>query len=441
MGWHDFTDVRVQPRSQFRNVSTERVDVVVSEESYPQLASEGTGARGHSWLTSLHPDASHSGTSDSISALNLEWKTPCGPGHGAPVVFRDLIMLVNGDEKGVDLTAYQLATGEYAWRRSLSSSAVQAKHPKGAASTSTPLVVGDRVIVCWSDMQQVWMASFDREGKEVWRSRVGETNSQWGFNSSPAPHRGLVFINVDNQYAGFVSAYNVANGKLVWRQTRPDGVEGSYSSPLVIADSTGEAIVVIAGLKALTALDAKSGNALWILSTVSDVSAATPVLSGSFLVASSGYKDYRLSVSEFEGGIFTKPRERWARNKPSEVPYVPTPLLSASHLFAIQDDGIAQCYELSSGKLIWKKRLGTSITASPMWLNGSILVCGESGVLLLVDPGTGQTTASLSLASPVFASPSLSGERLLVRTRNDLNCFQKVAGPQELDDDTRVGRQ
>jgi len=423
-GWHEVANVHMHPRFSPQKRAPETANVVVGGDSYPQSASDGVSAIGYSWLASLQSDEEPLEPLSKSSGLSLLWKVPCGPGHGAPTGFHDLIVLITGGEEGVDLHAYQLATGESPWSQCLSTSAVRPLHHKGAATTSTPVVVGERVVVCWSDMQQVWMASFDGEGKEDWRIGVGATNAQWRFNSSPAHYRGLVFINVDNQEAGFVSAFDAESGKLVWRQARPDGFEGSYSSPLVIADESGEAIVVLAGLKIMTALDGASGRILWTLPAVSDVSAATPVFSNSYLVASSGYRHHRLSVNEFRNGIFLPPIEVWSRNRASEVPYVPTPLLSADKIFVMHDDGIAQCYALASGKTIWKKRLGTAITASPMWLRGSILVCGESGAMLLVDSRSGDLIDSKSLSEPILASPCVTGERLLIRTQRDLQCFR-----------------
>ncbi len=436
-GWYEWSDVRSHVRLLSQRRSNTKVEVQLSTKPYPQSAEGIVGTSGHSWLTSLQCEADILDVakrlqepSPSISDLSLQWKIPCGQGHGAPVAFQDLIVLVTGSDQGVDLHAYQQATGAHAWSRRLCSSAVRALHSKGAPASSTPLCVGDRVIVCWSDMQQVWMASFDAEGKQLWRSPVGATNSQWGFNASPAQYRGLVFINVDNQFSGFVQAVDVETGKLMWRQRRPDGFEGSYSSPLVINSVSGEAIVAISGLNTLTGLDAVSGKILWDLPVVADVSAATPVYDNSFLVASSGFRENRLSVSEFKHGLVAPPVELWSRTKSSEVPYVPTPLLSKDRVFVVQDDGIAQCFVLATGKLVWKKRIGSTVTASPMWLGGSILICGENAALLQLDAESGEVKDSMVLSEPMYATPCVSEGQVLVRTLGELLCFAKSAAIQ-----------
>ena len=102
---------------------------------------------------------------------------------------------------------------------------------------------------------------------------------------------------------------------------------------------------------------------------------------------------------------------------------MPTPVLRDDRLYLVQDDGIAIAIDIRSGKPFWKKRLGFAVTASPTWLKGTILACGESGQCLTLDPANGNTLSAIDLREPIFASPTVWGARLFVRARDKLHCF------------------
>lgn len=405
------------------------VDVITSTQPFPLPQGEAFPEPSFSWNT-VRQFAKESKNVDFETkpfGVTESWKSPSRSGHASPVAFDDKVILMSGGPFGVELSAYELTTGSEVWSRSLSEAPVTAKHSKGAAVSSTPTVADRTVIACWSDSSDVWMVGLEGNGSERWRYHVGPTNSQWGFNASPVTYRGLVYVNIDNEYGGNVVALNVASGDLVWRQSRPDGYEGSYSSPLIVTEESGNAIVVLSGLQSVVAMDAASGVPQWSLPAVSDVSAATPIYESGFLVASSGYRRHHLIAMEFRNGIQRAPQAVWAASKPSEVPYVPTPIIREGVLYVVQDDGIAQATDLQSQKSLWRKRLGFAVTSSPTWIEGAIFVCGEAGQCVALSPTTGDKTGELELRESIFASPTVIGSRLLVRTKESLCCFDLTA--------------
>lgn len=418
-------DIVSAPNNASRRESLAKVEVVTSSHPFPLPNADANTGASTSWNTvrQFHHSANKIGNETTQLKLTPVWKAPSKGGHSAPVVFGDYGVLSSGGSAGVQVTAYELTTGTEAWSKSLSDQPVATKHVKGSAVSSTPALAYNSLIVCWSDAEDVWMVRLAADGNELWRYRVGPANSQWGFNASPVPYRGLVFLNVDNQFSGFVVAVHVETGELVWRQTRPEGYEGSYSSPLIISDEAGDAVLVLSGLQCVVGLNAASGQPLWTLPAVSDVSAATPIYDNGFLVASSGFRQHHIITLEFKNGHQRVPQPVWAASKPSEVPYVPTPVMKDGKLYVVQDDGIAQAIDLRSGKPIWKKRLGFAVTASPTWIDRVVLVCGENGRCLTLEPTSGDTLLEVDVQEPIFASPTLAAGRLLLRTKANLHCF------------------
>ncbi len=356
-----------------------------------------------------------------------KWKVPCNEGHSLPLVFRDNIVLFSGDKAGVKAVARKLVDGEFLWESTFSSLPGDAYHAKGSGASASGVCDGKQMVFFWSQNQQLSATCIDTEGKQRWSRMLGSVNSQWGFNSSPVYFRGLVIQNVDNKHDGFIIAVDIDTGNVVWSQPRPDGFEGSYSSPLLIHDLQGNAIVVVSGLRCITAFNASSGKPVWNMHGVSDVSAATPQYNAGLLVASSGYREHRLGVWRFDQSTVLEnaPRELWSISRPSEVPYVPTPLLLNDNLFVVHDDGIVTAYSADNGKRLWRRRLGGAFTASPVSLTQKhILCCAEDGRCFVIDCEDGSVVSQTMLGEPVFASPRIAQNQLLIRTNRSLYCFQ-----------------
>ena len=101
--------------------------------------------------------------------------------------------------------------------------------------------------------------------------------------------------------------------------------------------------------------------------------------------------------------------------------YVPSMLVIKDHLFVIQDDGIARCFQANTGKLIRKQRLGGGFSASPTYADGHIFVPNEQGILFAFKPAaTFELLAKVDLEDRCFASPVITNGNMFLRTENQL---------------------
>lgn len=83
-------------------------------------------------------------------------------------------------------------------------------------------------------------------------------------------------------------------------------------------------------------------------------------------------------------------------------------------LFAT-DDGIVTRLN-NVGETVWQVTLpeAVELTASPVEINGHLLLLGESGVLVTVDTASGEVQAQSTIDQPIASEPVLFGSRLLV---------------------------
>lgn len=96
----------------------------------------------------------------------------------------------------------------------------------------------------------------------------------------------------------------------------------------------------------------------------------------------------------------------------------PTGLAAAAdHLYVTTSGDEAQCYELSSGRLLWSYQTGTdlldmapgrrerrSLLAAPLVLEEQVVIGGCDGRLSVLDAATGAVQAVIALGSPITAA-------------------------------------
>jgi outer membrane protein assembly factor BamB len=121
-------------------------------------------------------------------------------------------------------------------------------------------------------------------------------------------------------------------------------------------------------------------------------------------------------------GDVTKTNLAW--EKTAGTPYVPTLLAHNKHLYAVTDHGFAVCYAAKDGKEIWRRRLGKTVSASPVLVDGKIYAPDERGDVYVFQatPNGFKLLAKNSLGEGVFATPALAEGRLYIRGEKHLYC-------------------
>lgn len=105
------------------------------------------------------------------------------------------------------------------------------------------------------------------------------------------------------------------------------------------------------------------------------------------------------------------------------VSYVPSPLVDRGLLYIVNDQGIATCFDATTGKVHWRKRLGGNFTSSPVLAAGKIYVSNEEGTTLVLRAGTEfEQLAENKLPDGQFATPAIIGNRIYVRGTEFLYC-------------------
>jgi alcohol dehydrogenase (cytochrome c) len=133
------------------------------------------------------------------------------------------------------------------------------------------VVVGSKVLFTTLDAHIV--ALDKKSGEKVWDTEVADSEVGYSLTMAPAIYKNLAIIGIAGaEYGirGFVSAYNIEDGKMVWRwhtipspdETNPDGTKGWEGTFGNKADGINDLHRDVAGEKA--AIAAGKGKDSWM---------------------------------------------------------------------------------------------------------------------------------------------------------------------------------
>lgn len=370
---------------------------------------------------------------------NVVWRTALpGPGASSPVVWGDRIFLtchtgyaVSEREPGElgRLTRHVLCldrgSGRILWQRDVPADPPEQdriREDHGYAS-STPAVDEERVYVFFG---KSGVLAFDHEGREQWRSRVGDGLNGWGSATSPVLLGERLLVNASVESESLV-ALDRRTGRELWRA---GGVKESWHAPVPVTPVGGRSEVVVAMIERIRAFDAETGKPRWHCDTgIHWYMCPTPLAADGIVYAIGGRNpNGSLAVRAGGTGDVTKDRVVWKLNRGSNVP---SPILHAGHLyFAHENLGIVYCVNATTGALVYEERLTPSpgqIYASPLLAGERLYFVGRGGRTVLVAAHPKFQVLGdnvLEGGRGVFnASPAASGSRLLLRSNRALYCL------------------
>ena len=177
--------------------------------------------------------------------------------------------------------------------------------------------------------------------------------------------------------------------------------------------------------------DPDSGKELWRLGGSSKITAPTPVFFEDLIVVASGRRPEApifVIRAGSNGDITLKPpgtssdQIAWSRQQRGS--YMPTPLIYHGDLYVLANQGIFDCYELRTGKEIYRQRInhqGGGFSASPVAADGRIYLSSEDGDIFVVSAGKNfALIATNPMGERLMATPALSGGRMYVRSEHTL---------------------
>jgi outer membrane protein assembly factor BamB len=360
---------------------------------------------------------------------NVKWKLELpGTGHASPVVSRGRVFVSGCVEakKTRVLSCADRATGKLLWDKSVVVSELEKKHGENSWASSTPAADGERVYVTFLDAPQLRVYCFDYDGKLLWEKNPGQFYSQHGFCSPPVLYKDLLIVNADQDAPAGQRAYIVAfdkrTGEEKWRIDRPNRLR-SYCPPVVV-DAAGKKQMVLTGSKCVASYDPETGKPFWLIDGPTEQFVSSMVMYDGVLLLTAGFPDHWVMAIKPDGtGNVTKTHVLWS--KKNEGGYVPSPVAHDGKLFLVDDQGVASCWDVKTGKQFWKERLsGKGHHASAVVADGRIYLTADDGTTFVLKAADEfEVLAKNPLGERCFASPAFSDGEIFIRGAKHLWCI------------------
>ena len=193
----------------------------------------------------------------------------------------------------------------------------------------------------------------------------------------------------------------------------------------------GQTTLLSQGSKALYAYDPLTGDEIWRLEDRGSHSGSTRPVTGHGLV----FLPAGFSVGQVlairpgrKGEVLDVNAAQPAQSQLSVVwkakhnaPKKPSLTLVGEELYAIDDNGVATCWEAQTGKVLWNERIGGNYSASPLAAEGRLYFFSEEGKITVVAAGREfKKLAENHLEGGFMASPAVCGQALYLRNRTHL---------------------
>ena len=398
---------------------------------------------------------------------NVAWRTEIpGRGWSSPIVWNDRVFLttVEGEDDSnpptgrveggtafsnhrQEITAERrwkvlcldLFTGKVRWERLVHRGEPPAPtHVKNSYATETPVTDGACVYACFGN---VGVFCLDFDGRPVWTHTIEPHAMQYdaGTAASPALHNDRLYLVNDNQEKSYLLALDKLSGRQMWRVERD---EKSNWCPPYVWEHEQRTEIVTAGSGKVRAYDL-DGKLLWWFSGMSGITIAAPYAEQGLLYVSSGYLQDRHRPlyairSGAAGDISLQPdqtqNEFVAWSRPTAAPYHPTTLVYDGRLYVLHDRGRLSAFHSGTGVALYdNQRLSKGpmqCWASPWAYQGLVFCLNEDGVTFVVRAGERfELLHANKLADDdmCFATPAISGDRLLIRTSARVYCIRNAS--------------
>ena len=361
---------------------------------------------------------------------NILWQTPLpGRGHGSPTVVGDRIYLATADEATFvqSVIAIDRNSGKIVWQTPVyENSSLPPIHDKNTHASSTIACDGQSLFVGFYNSGQIRHVCLDVQGQIRWKKDTAKFNQRYpfGFAASPLMYRDTVIVAAESEAETALVAYRRSNGTEVWRTKRPQN--SSYSSPILLTVGGREQILML-GNQEIRAYDPATGKDLWQAEGAAKHTAGTVTGEGNFVVGSGGYPQSETFCVKADGSA----EVAW-HNK--QKCYEQSLLVHDGYVYCVNDNGVAYCWDLETGRQQWKGRLAGPVSASPVLIQDRVYISNEKGKTFVfrANPKKFELLATNQLGNEAFATPTILDGKIYARVGLAATGFGRKNGRRQI---------
>lgn len=339
------------------------------------LASCAQAATDGGWLRFRGPNGS--GIADGAQppttwsdAQNLKWKIELpGAGTSSPIVVGERVIVTcwtgaGAGELSRQLVCVERQSGKILWTTAVPGEASPDRYQgffrEHGYASHTPVSDGEKVFAYFG---RGGAAAFDLDGKLLWQVQLGNGSNakNWGSAASPVLHKDTVIITASEE-AHAVVALDKKTGKEVWKSTG-SALGYTFGTP-VLAGTPSQAELIFSLPDELWAMNPDTGKLRWFAATGLPGNIAPSAVAGDGVVFAFGGFPQLGAVAFKTGGKgdVGQTHQLWLTRNST---YVPTPVLHEGRLYVVTDQGFALCLDAKTGEQVFKDRVSVAAAAGP----------------------------------------------------------------------------
>jgi outer membrane protein assembly factor BamB len=320
---------------------------------------------------------------------NVRWRVPLpGPGNSTPIVSRGRVFVTQAVGDRRTLLCFDRRDGQLLWQQGVTTNEKEPTHGTNPYCGASPVTDGERVIASFASDG---LFCYDFAGKELWRrTDLGRQIHIWGAGASPVIHGDLCFLNFGPGETTYLLAVDKRTGDTVWRKDEETGYGkpatpdvrggdrekaeyiGSWTTPTLMKVD-GRDQLLMSWPRRLAAYDPQTGDELWTCSGLNPLVYTSPIYDEGIVVTMGGFGGTTIAVRAGGSGDITESRRLWHLDKQPQR--IGSGVIHNGHIYIHNDPGIAECYELKSGDLVWRERLSGAGSSGTNW--SSVMLAGD----------------------------------------------------------------
>ncbi len=359
------------------------------------------------------------------------WGVEIGEGYSSPVVANGRVFLHSRRDPEEIVTALDLATGRVLWQQKYNAAFAKNQYATAMAKgpNSTPLVDGNRLFTLGvTGIVTAWNVA---DGAVIWRqdysASIDTSKLFCGTAMSPMLEGGWLIVQVGSDvHGGRVLALDPATGKERWVSKGPGP---GYASPLAVTIDGARQIITLTN-GSIVGIDAATGGSLWSIPFQDEwhENIVSPLWTGSALIMSGPRQGtHAYALTRVEGKW--QARQLW-RNAEVTM-YTAAPVFADGVIYGMSNKRRGQFVALGAadGALKFSTTGRDGNHASILRQGDRLLFLTDSGVLIVSRPSGDRFTEEHRMEltqAATWSVPVFLPDGVLVR---DATSVQKLNWP------------